>query len=529
MNSDPTRQPDPVAAPAQAWRLAFPLVVTLLAAVLLLYWDTGAAIVHIWLRSETFTHGFIVPPIVLWLVWRRRPDLAQRTPRPSAWGLLLLAGAGLAWLLGDLVAVNALTQLALVGMLVALVPALLGWSVSLAIAFPLAFLFFAVPFGEFFMPQLMIWTADFTVQALRLSGIPVYREGLQFVIPSGNWSVVEACSGIRYLIASLTVGTLFAYLNYRSFKRRAIFVAVSIIVPVVANWLRAYMIVMLGHLSGNKLATGVDHLIYGWFFFGIVIFLMFMIGARWSEPDAPAVTPLSGAQALAARAPAPRPALLLAIAMLAALLVGTPQAARWAIARADSAAPVQLVAPASLADGWVASPEPAADWTPAFQNPSAQFNTSYRRGASTVGLYVGYYRQQNYERKLVSSENMLVTTKDKQWARLGGGSTAVTLNGQEVGLRTAELRSVLQAGRSQEDGLTVWQVYWIDGTLTASDWRAKLYSALHRLAGRGDDSAVIILYAPRGNAGEGDKALEAFLQANAASLESLLQRTRAQR
>ena len=77
--------------------------------------------------------------------------------------------------------------------------------------------------------------------------------------------------------------------------------------------------------------------------------------------------------------------------------------------------------------------------------------------------------------------------------------------------------------------MTVWQVYWVNGALTASDWRAKLYSALYRLAGRGDDSAVIIVYAAKGSAGEGDKALEAFLQANAASLESLLQRTRAQR
>ena len=56
-----------------------------------------------------------------------------------------------------------------------------------------------MPFGEFALPQMMEWTANFTVLALRLSGIPVFREGLQFVIPSGNWSVVEACSGVRYL------------------------------------------------------------------------------------------------------------------------------------------------------------------------------------------------------------------------------------------------------------------------------------------------------------------------------------------
>ena len=105
------------------------------------------------------------------------------------------------------------------------------------------------------MPWLMESTADFTVSALVLTGIPVYREGHQFIIPSGAWSVVEACSGVRYLIASLMVGALFAYLNYRSMRRRWLFMGVALVVPIVANWVRAYLIVMIGHLSNNKLAA----------------------------------------------------------------------------------------------------------------------------------------------------------------------------------------------------------------------------------------------------------------------------------
>ena len=83
--------------------------------------------------------------------------------------------------------------------------------------------------------------------------------------------MVEACSGLRYLIASLMIGVLYAAISYRSAWRRAAFIAASILVPLLANWLRAYMIVMLGHLSNNTIAVGVDHLIYGWLFFGIVM------------------------------------------------------------------------------------------------------------------------------------------------------------------------------------------------------------------------------------------------------------------
>ena len=135
------------------------------------------------------------------------------------------------WLLGELGTVNALSQFSFVAMLVLAVPAVIGTRAARRIAFPLAFLFFAVPAGEFVMPQLMEWTADITVTALRLTGIPVFREGQNFVIPTGSWSVVEACSGVRYLIASLVIGTLYAYLTYRSTSRRLVFVGFSIRVP----------------------------------------------------------------------------------------------------------------------------------------------------------------------------------------------------------------------------------------------------------------------------------------------------------
>ena len=121
--------------------------------------------------------------------------------------------------------------------------------------------------------------------AVRASGIPVYRDGLQLVIPSGTWSIIEGCSGIRYLIASLMVGALFAHLNYRSTSRRLMFMLVALVVPIVANWFRAYMIVMIGHLSNNRLAVGVDHLIYGWVFFGVVIGETTVIGKAVNTED----------------------------------------------------------------------------------------------------------------------------------------------------------------------------------------------------------------------------------------------------
>lgn len=507
----------------QPWNGALSALLLLLAWILFLYRDTGIAMVTIWARSETFTHGFLVPPIVLWLVWRQRRAIAAQTPQTSIWATVLIAIAAFVWLMGYLVAVNAVTQLAFVALLVVSVPAVLGWPITRLIVFPLGFLFFAVPIGEFLMPQLMEWTADFTVVALRLSAIPVYREGLQFVIPSGSWSVVEACSGVRYLIASLTVGTLFAYLNYQSTKRRILFVIVSIIVPVFANWMRAYMIVMLGHLSGNKLAAGVDHLIYGWLFFGIVIMLMFIIGARWAEPEQPVDVSVSGFPSVTQGITAGR--LWTATACVASL-VALPYIAVWSIDRSDGTNAVQLTAPRVLAESWQTTFSAAAAFKPAFQNPSSEINNSYVSQGRVVGLYMGYYHDQNYSRKLVSSNNVLVVSKDPQWTQVASGSRPVVFGNKPVAVRTTELRGTTLTEQVNGGRLVVWQIYWINGTVTASDYLAKAYGAFYRLLGRGDDSAVIIVYTPKDQAGGADAVLESFLSTNYANINEILLKTR---
>jgi exosortase A len=482
--------------PAGAWRRLAPgLLMT--AAVLLIFHDTAAAMVEIWIRSETFAHAFLVPPIVAWLIWRRREALARLPVRPQPWLLLPVALACLVWLLGELVGVNTGTQLALVALIVLGVPALYGIEVTLALLFPLLFLFFAVPIGEFMVPSMMEWTANFTVTALQWSGVPVYREGLQFVIPSGSWSVIEACSGVRYLIASFMVGTLFANLNFQSAGRRIAFMAVSLAVPLVANWLRAYLIVMLGHLSGNRLATGVDHIIYGWLFFGIVIGAMFFIGARWAQPEQPVSRP-----ALVPAAPGPADVpdapwhrgWPVALAMLVLMLV--TQAAFLYLGR-EHAEPAPALALPDSVSGWTASDTPLASWEPVFDNARRVVSRSYDSPEARAGLWLGYYRDQDREHKLVSSTHgMVAALKDAVWAQTRAGQRELALPGGAMPLLTGDLRGSVVPGADRAPRLRVWQTYWVGGRFMTGDVRTRLAIALNRLAGQGDDSAVIFFYTP---------------------------------
>ncbi|WP_426994123.1 exosortase A [Methylomonas sp. CM2] len=249
------------------------------------FFSTWASIVEIWSRSETFTHGFLVAPISLWLIWSRRHCYRNLQPE-SAWlGLLVTAIGGFVWLVAKLVHVLVLEQWAVVTILIGGYWGLLGGSVIKKMLFPILFLYLMVPFGEAFIPWMMEYTASFVVWMIRLTGMSVYRDGMFFMLTSGSWSVVEGCSGLRYLIASLTLGLVYAYLNFRNLRKRTLFIIASFLTPILANGLRAYMIVMIGHFSGMKLAVGVDHIIYGWLFFGLVMLLLFYAGSFWADQE----------------------------------------------------------------------------------------------------------------------------------------------------------------------------------------------------------------------------------------------------
>ncbi len=520
----------PDLAARNPWRWALLALLSAWAVLFIAYRDTVVSLADIWSGSETYAHGYVVPLISLWLVWRVRHQVLALPPAPaaSAWGLM--AGAALLWLAGDMVSVNVVTHLAFITLLILTVPAVLGWKVARPLMFPLLFLYFAAPVGDFMLPWLMERTADFTVMALRLSGIPVYREGLQFVIPSGNWSVVEACSGIRYLIASLMVGCLFAYLSYRSMRKRWLFMLVALLVPLLANWMRAYLIVLIGHLSGNELATGVDHLIYGWFFFGVVILAMLFIGARWADPMA------SSALAVAEQSSRSDVQGLASVwwsLAVTVLLLLAPHLAWWGLKESVQTSP-PVIEPLTAAGTWQLLSEPAYAWEPALRNPAARWRAGFANGSGhAVDLNISYFRQQNRDSKLVSSSNVVVTSKDTRWSMVDEGRHTVELADHPLNVATATLRDGSVGLTASSKRLRVWRFYWVGSTFTASDVRAKLQGAMQLLRGQGDDAAIVAL-AIRLDDGlpeteqvaAADRVLADFLQVQSQALRAALDATR---
>ena len=110
-----------------------------------LYWQTAWSMVEIWWRSETFAHGFLILPISLYLVWKKREELSQQPIKSNYWGLMLLVLCGLFWFVANSVDIAVIQQLMLISMIPVLVWILFGWSITERFYFHSAFWFLWCP------------------------------------------------------------------------------------------------------------------------------------------------------------------------------------------------------------------------------------------------------------------------------------------------------------------------------------------------------------------------------------------------
>ena len=255
----------------------------LIIAWLFVYKDTLLSMEAIWSRSDTFAHGYFILPISLWLLWRDKGNLLKSTVKASWLPLPLLVISLFIGLFSYAADIDVLGQLSAVTSLIFILWMLIGDKLAWRYKFPLAYLLFAVPMGESLIPWLQDVTAWFTVYFLNINGIPVYVDGLYIQIPTGMFEVAVACSGIRYLIASAAVGALYAYLTYQKAHKQIIFFIFALTLPILANGIRAYGIVAIAYYSDMEYATGADHLVYGWLFFGLIIMLMFWLGGFFAD------------------------------------------------------------------------------------------------------------------------------------------------------------------------------------------------------------------------------------------------------
>lgn len=255
----------------------------LFAAAAVLLWPTLQQMESVWRHSETYMHCYFILPIAAYMVWERRAALRGMKPTPALLPVLLLLPVSVLWLSAFAIDVGFVSHLSQVVILQLLLWHVLGHQIALKVRFPLLFLIFLAPFGESLTPALQDITADISVALLRLAEVPVYREGLYLHTTVTVYEVAVACSGLNFLISSAVISLLFAYLYFHRWYKQVIFVVFVLVLAIVANGLRAFLLMLIGDKTNLAWGFGDDHYYYGWAVFAITMLISFKVGDRFAE------------------------------------------------------------------------------------------------------------------------------------------------------------------------------------------------------------------------------------------------------
>jgi exosortase len=244
-----------------------------------------------WALVEDYSHGFLIAPLALYFAWERRDALRRAPVEPSFWGLVPLLLGTLTLVVGRLGVELMNMRISFVLTLIGLVLLLLGHRVTRVLAFPLGFLFLMVPLPQSLVNvvafPLQLAAADWAVHTLHLLGIPALREGNIIQLPSAMLFVAEACSGLRSLLALITLGVVFAYFFRRSWGERIVIVMSAIPIAIVVNAVRVTLTGILTYRMGADAGTGIVHEFQGLTTFAAA-FLLLLAEARllaWLWPD----------------------------------------------------------------------------------------------------------------------------------------------------------------------------------------------------------------------------------------------------
>jgi len=433
-----------------------------------------------WDSGQYYAHGYLVLLISLFLVLRQRRLLASIPPCPDPAALPLLAAGSLLWLAGNLAGVMLVQTVALLPLLAALLWAVLGLRLARHLFLPVFILAFAIPVWSMLPELLQQFTADSAYAMSRLLGVPVLLADQVMVLPAGRLAIEKECSGLSYLLAALTLGTLYGYLNRTGLLARVIVIAVAGVAALLANILRVLIVVYIAWRSDMQDPLIYNHFNLGWYLFGALVVLLLVLDYGLARRT-PAATVRTAAPVLH-DCSLRMPVRLLLPALAGLLLVAGPVLGRLAEQRLQELPLFSMQLPAGVA-GWT-GPQPLADdWSPVFHGAMRQ-TAVYRAGDDSVLVFAGFYPRQRQGSELIYDGNAIadgtVWFPGQSHARVTGAAGHAVLEQQ---LYTRDGRRRL-----------VWYWYRVAGRDTTSRFLAKGYQLLG-LVGNRPQAGVVALAA----------------------------------
>lgn len=464
------------------WKIAIPLVVTLLVATLISYQQTVLYLTDKWANFAVgeYAHGFLVLAIAAYLIFINRHRIAVVAPCPDARILPLLLLSVCLWIASALVDVQVAQAIALWLVLFTLLWAMLGTKVALLLAFPFTYILFALPIWFPLSPILQDITADVVFYVIRYIGVPALRQENVIVLSSGSLAIEEACSGLRYLMAGLTLSTLYAYINYQGVMARATVIIVSAVAAILSNFVRVFIVVYLGYTSEMQHPLVYDHLMLGWYLFGgMVVALLFIdnqLARRLSLTGGPDLLPKNGSGEGTSCSKS-----FIAVAVVSVLCAVMLAAGPLLINYSNSSGNVATSQAGEVSgrpdlptaiEGW-GKIDAVDDWHPVF-NGAQEAKYVYAKADKQVTLYVAYYKNQAQGKELINDLNAI--TNNKEWRTRYPRAHLLVHDESDV------LEQLLV--KNDKVKKLVWYQYNVAGKDTANLYEAKLLQVVGVLSGK---------------------------------------------
>lgn len=457
-----------------------------------------------WSTDESYSHGFLVPIISLYIAWMQRERFRQLPIAPLYVPATIIIFFCLALLFasrcGAIIQLEALSLFLIIPGILLL---LFGWHVTRAALLPWLYLSFMIPWIDVFLDRLyypfQLISAVLGTTLLEFF-YPVHRSEIYIHLPSISMVVVEGCSGLSFLMSVLGIGIPLVYLTQRTWTRGILILIVGVLITILANGLRVALAGFMGQHYGVDLLHGPAHILQGWLVAWIGWIALFLVNwlvgrrtdtnlpylcERWRTLDTPSSAVMS--------ADGSSPRKLLAVTALLLLCAG--------LVHLGTPHPSQR--PAPLAD----LPQATADWTgsntiwlhekPLFPGATDQLNRVYTspHSQSPVYLHISFFDQQTEQRRLVSMHSSALHKGPKK--------VQITDTSLRAKLPLFVNKSTLKQGNTTYDLLFWYQ--FPNGEVQLSRNQARLTALRNGILSRNNSGSIIIIATPQQTSGENDK------------------------
>ena len=250
--------------------------------VIFLYYPEIRFMVNEWWTKNEYSHGFLIPLISGFIVWRKRDALRSAPVMPDATGVLLLI-MGIALLIIGYVSFEPfMRRISILVTLSGLVYFLLGSRIFKILLFPIGYLIFMIPppyaLFKSIAVNLRLFSATVTYVIINAFGIPIVQQGTNLDLPNISLVVADFCTGILSLISIIAIAVFYAYLTQRTLLNRTLLVLLSIPIAIFGNIFRLTVTVVLAYFYGGRVLGSFIHQFHGTVNFIVTLTLLILAG-----------------------------------------------------------------------------------------------------------------------------------------------------------------------------------------------------------------------------------------------------------